>query len=420
MKLLRYSLIITIACGATLQASKAAPEAEWSVLTYIQADNDLASFADYNINDMQKVGSTDKVNILVQWDQPNNQKTWRYKILKNSKIEDGSLNQEMGINPAAEIVNAMQWVKTNYPAKRYMLVLWNHGNGVLDRVSQQNNAKLPWLAIPGMDRKKASDDRGILYDYTDNSYLGTQDLATVFSQVKTLLGQNIDIVGMDACMMAMLEVAYQFKDYADYLVGSEETEPGTGWPYSPFLAALVKNPTMTAEKLTQQIVNAYQKFYIRDRDYTQSSIRLNQIDNVTTGLNNVLAALQECNTVDPVNTTKMLNRARTYVISFYLPEYRDLYSWYTQLTSAAKTFLKTKNRQAKNAKTTLLTALINASNGLKSAIAANVVGTKFKGAQGLSIYCPVSGPVDSDYLQLAFVNNSPWASLIQNGLIRKK
>ena len=104
----------TFLCLITLTVTPSAkPIAEWSILTYIQADNSLAEFANFNITSMQKgMQQTSDVNMLVQWDQPNNNKTWRYKIVPGGRVEDGSLSSEMGQNPGPEIVTAMQWVQT--------------------------------------------------------------------------------------------------------------------------------------------------------------------------------------------------------------------------------------------------------------------------------------------------------------------
>ncbi len=114
------------------QINKAAPKA-WTLLAYIQADNSLADFASYNINAMQQGMLDDtNVNMLVQWDQPGNNRSWRYRIVRGGKIEDASLSSEMGVNPSQEIVDSMQWAVNSYPASHYGLILWNHGSGIED------------------------------------------------------------------------------------------------------------------------------------------------------------------------------------------------------------------------------------------------------------------------------------------------
>lgn len=57
---------------------------------------------------------------------------------------------------------------------------------------------------------------------------------------------KLDIIGFDACLMAMYEVGSVMAPYANYLLGSELLEPGTGWDYS-MLAALVTGTTVTGQ-----------------------------------------------------------------------------------------------------------------------------------------------------------------------------
>ena len=57
--------------------------------------------------------------------------------------------------------------------------------------------------------------------------------------------------------MTMIEVAYQLRDHAEVLVGSEEVEPGPGWPHATILGDLTKNPTMTPTELGAAIVQRY-------------------------------------------------------------------------------------------------------------------------------------------------------------------
>jgi Clostripain family len=59
-----------------------------------------------------------------------------------------------------------------------------------------------------------------------------------------VLGRKVDVVGMDACLMTMIEVAYEMRDYALVLVGSEKTEPGPGWPHAAILGVLTARPAL--------------------------------------------------------------------------------------------------------------------------------------------------------------------------------
>ncbi|MBW1675421.1 MAG: hypothetical protein JRF30_01090 [Deltaproteobacteria bacterium] len=71
----------------------------------------------------------------------------------------------------------------------------------------------------------------LLTDDTSGDALDNQELKNVLSGVSQRIGRKIDILGLDACLMNMIEVAYQLKDCVQVMVGSEEEEPFDGWPY---------------------------------------------------------------------------------------------------------------------------------------------------------------------------------------------
>lgn len=60
--------------------------------------------------------------------------------------------------------------------------------------------------------------------------LDTIELGKVLAKATVVLGQPIDLLGMDACLMSSLEVAYQVQPYVHCLVGSEELDQATVGP----------------------------------------------------------------------------------------------------------------------------------------------------------------------------------------------
>lgn len=401
--------------------------ADWTIAAYIQADNNLAPFAKYNIDDMQQVVYADKVNMLVEWDQPNNNKTWRYRIVQGGRIEDASLSTEMGINPIEEIVEMMKWAKSKYDATRFGTILWNHGAGVEDprlrvvnKVLQHINsvtpskASLPWLEIPGLSKNDAK-ERGILFDDSQGTYATNQDLTTACNRIKNeVLGKNLDLLGMDACLMAMIEVGYQIKDSVNVLVASQQTEPGEGWPYSLFLSTLSTNPSAYDEAgLGQLIVDAYGTFYNKNgnKDYTQSAISLSKLEAIKENISQVIAAIAECKKAAPIKTKRAVVNARRASISFDVPEYIDLHSFYTALTNEFKKPRKGKVTYAQAAKT-LLSILSDGMKKITDAVIANQVGPQFAQAKGISIYYPKYGSIDPSYSKTIFAQNTNWINFI--------
>ncbi len=397
----------------------------WSFLTYMEADNSLAPFTKFNIGDMQKVGSTSDVNILVQLDQIRQSSiTYRYKVLQNRTNLDHSIGQPMGINPGKELVNAMSWVKSSYPAENYALVLWNHGNGVLDRSLDRHTLPTSWFQLPGL-KKRYNNDRGILYNDLRDTFLDNPGLSTACSQIKSVIGKNIDFLGADACLMAMIEVAFQVKDSVSYLVASQETEPGYGWPYADILSVLAGIPQISTADFATAAVQAYANFYrssqYADPSFTQSAINVSKITAATTAFNTVLSAIQAMMILDKTSTQKALNDARAKTQEFYIPDYVDLINLYNNLTTE---FGKLKNTGKAKQKNKLAKRIVKATNRTISAIAqakaatleaviASQAGPDFNGnANGLSIYFPADGRVASSYKTTFFAQQTNWVAIL--------
>ncbi|MGH8081678.1 MAG: clostripain-related cysteine peptidase [Lysobacter sp.] len=281
-------------CGAAIAAkapSKPTPkatQAEWNVLVFMNGKNNLEQFTVHNWDQMAKVGSSDKVNILVEYGRIAGYYTgngnWtgvkRYRVKKGDKpiaanalmdLGKSKLNTDMGDKQT--LAEFIKWGTENYPAKRTMLVIWNHGQG--------------FRAAPG----KAT-HRSVSFDDESGNALYNADVAAA---IKTALGEGkkLDIVSFDACLMAMIEPAYELRDRANFLVGSEELEPGEGWDYG-FLANLAKQPATTnAEGLGKFVVDSYKNYYTNSPSghTTLSSIDLSKAGLVADALDSVTESL---------------------------------------------------------------------------------------------------------------------------------
>lgn len=413
----KKKVALTLFCLPMLLFANLAALADWSIVTYIQADNNLDSFAYHNIKAMKKAPTSDKVNVLVQWDQPGNDKTWRYKIEKGKKIEAGSLSKEMGINPEKELVDMMRWVKEKYPAKHYMMVLWNHGNGVIDRKRGTWKSVNSWMEVPGAPKPSRKNKRGILYDDSQGTYLSNQGLTRALKDIRTnVLGKKIDIVGMDACLMAMVEVAYQMKDDARFFVGAQHTEPGDGWAYDKFLKPLVQQSSLFgAKELSQSIVLGYKDYYSWDRECTQSAIDLSKIGAVKKGVDEILSKLNGLQRFRNASRTQsIVDYARSRVTRFYTAAYADLHCFYRCLRRKSKMVRKTRVRKRTRYQKALRSfekTLTKQMKTVNEAVIANATGSHFRRARGLSIYLP-SWKVNSTYLDTDFAKESAWLSFI--------
>jgi hypothetical protein len=77
----------------------------------------------------------------------------------------------------------------------------------------------------------------------------------------TATGEHMGIIAYDACFMGMVEVAYENRDLADYMVASITTMPGTGYDYTAFLTAVTGLENKDAETICIETVDAYISSY---------------------------------------------------------------------------------------------------------------------------------------------------------------
>jgi hypothetical protein len=371
--------------------------AEWTVMVYLDADNNLESVGIDDINEMEMVGSTSEVNIVVQVDRvpysvlaSSNQgyaddtsngnwtTTRRYyvtqdfnPVLINStlKIDLGELN----MGDPQTLVDFANWAANNYPAKKYLLVIWNHGGGF----RSLNLAKdIAWDDTNGGDK------------------ITMPELEDALSMISAQIGKNIDIVGMDACLMAMTEVAYQIKDYADILVTSEESEPEGGWPYDTILSQLVSNPLMSPKELATDIVDKYIYSYPFS-NVTQSAIDLSYIDSLASQLSNLAQAIM----------SDSLTPKSKYILASVSSQHYGDYDFIDLYDFCNKILIYSNSLEVKN-------IVLSIQQTLNSAVIKSgysVVGVNR--SRGLSIYFPYYY-YDNYYNYTNFAQDTSWNEML--------
>jgi len=363
------------------------PAADWTFMVFIAGDNNLSQALYSDMNEMEAVGSTDKVNVVIQFEVSQNYtsslkaqfpNTYRARVVKDndtsnftSPVTDvGSL--DMG-SPQV-LADFIKWAVQTYPAKRYALTLEDHGSGWKDRGTIMGGF------------------RGLLQDESSGSYMSVTGLATALESA----GVHLAVLDFDLCLMAMYEVAYELTGLADYLVFSEETEPGAGNPYDTILSDLVGNPSMSAMALAQLIPDKFHNFYEREGRSvsTKSAFDMSKIISLDSAMNALAQTLnQNINTVRPD-----VQQARGNSIAYEFKENHDLGDFLVKLD--AQTF----NQEVKN-KISSLQSVLN------SAVIRNRVHVPSQqtdprsGSTGLAVYLPTREQVsDQDlasYNQLA-------------------
>ncbi len=347
---------------------------EWTVMVYLDSDNNLESAGIDDINEMEIAGSTTDVNIVVQVDRipysvlaANNQgyaddvsngnwtNTRRYYITQdfdpvqiNSQLKSDM--GELNMGDPQTLIDFTNWATINYPAKKYLLVIWNHGGGFR---SLSLTKDIAWDDTSGGDK------------------ITMPELEYALSAISAQMGKNIDIVGMDACLMAMTEVAYVINVYAAILVASEENEPSDGWPYDTILVELSGNPLISSGQLAVDIVDKY-IFSYPYGNVTQSAIDLSYMGTLAGQLSNLALAIMS-DSLTPKSKYILASVSSQYYGDY---DFIDLYDFCNQLVTYSNS-LEVKNI-ALNIQQTLNYAVIKSGYS----------GGSVSGSKGLSIYFP--------------------------------
>ncbi|MGD1994121.1 MAG: clostripain-related cysteine peptidase [Anaerolineae bacterium] len=291
-------------------------KAEWTVMIYLAGDNDLSAAGDRDLQEMRAVGSTDAVNVVAEFDNAGDRGTCRYHIQPGGADETIVSLGETDSGDPAVLLDFVAWAAKHYPAQRYALILWNHGGGwepaEMDRIARSVDAQD--YTVREVSERSATPlaraffrttletifslptpaERAICSDDGSGHSLDTVELGRVLDQAVGQLGQPLDLLGMDACLMSNLEVAYQARPFAHTMVASEENEPNDGWPYDAILRRLVDHPQMSTPELAAHIVDAYIASYV-DRGYTgsvtQSAFDLSRVEALAAPLDDLADAL---------------------------------------------------------------------------------------------------------------------------------
>lgn len=415
-------------------ATKTATKRNWTIMVYLAGDNNLDSAGVVDLKEMKTVGTTGQIAVLAQFDRSGAKRaTIRYCLKKGTTMAKDAVQSlgETNMGDPMVLEDFVTWGTTNYPADHYLLVLWNHGAGwddanlyegdvfsgaappvsrkaqpVPTRGATGDGKALPMAqARAGIRRTRralfnttvaaAVKQRGIAFDDQAQDFLDNIELKKVMTAIKKKLKKKIDIIGMDACLMSMVEVAYQMRAVADYSVGSEETEPGEGWPYDRILKALAAKPAMTPEELSKTIVTQYLASYKSGDNVTQSAVKLLALNPLATAIDSLAKALSGI-LGDTAARTALIN-ARAQV-----QEYSRPYDDYCDLIDLCDLISKgVANPAVKNACSAVKGAATTA------VIAAGYKGTAVDNSKGVSIYFP-KRKLSPLYKTLDFTKKSAW------------
>lgn len=302
-----------------------------------------------DLQEMARANIADNVNVIVF---TGGCQGWRNNVVSSSvnqiyQIKNGGLNplvQNAGSAAMTDpdtLTGFIQWCAKNFPANRNELILWDHGGGSISGY--------------GYDQKHASS--------------GSMTLAGIDQALKNS-GATFDFIGFDACLMATMENALMLSRYGDYLIASEETEPGTGWYYTNWLNTVSQNTSVPTTEVGKIICDDFVAASAQSAGGQETTLSVVDLAEIETTEDELASFAQSTSDLIQNKQYKIVSNAR----------------------AGAKEFARTSGidqvdliHLAKNMNTNEGTALAKALTG---AVKYNRTSRTMANAYGISIYFP--------------------------------
>lgn len=355
---------------------------KWTFLVFLNADNDLDEFGLEDVNEMEMVGSTPEMDIIVQMDRLNGPCVRMRVIHDNdpaaitSPVLPGGELGEVDMGDWRVLHDFIAWGMTSYPAEHYCLVIWNHGAG--------------WRALTAPTENPVT--RGVSFD-ENGTYITIPDLPRALD-----VHPRMDIIAFDASLMQMVEVAYQVRHFGGIMVGSEESPPGPGYPYQTFLSTLAATPTISPEDFATQIVQQTLSYYASigfTSGLAQSAVSLANMDGVALAADDFARALA---TAMPAYSAQITS-ARTQAQHYAYPDNKDFYDFARLINGLVPVPTVTSTSQG-------------VMQALQDAVFAEAHNAARANSYGLAIFIPRSTDYSTfyrlSYQQLEFSSNTFW------------
>ena len=415
LRLAWFAMVIFVSTIPVAWASSSAPR-EWTVMVYMNAKNNLECDALDNFAQMATVGSDPKTDVLVELGRPQNvlekgkrrskyqcgdTDPWdgvmRFYVNKNQVPGPKTALADLGkidMGSGKTLAEFVDWAMTNYAARHYMLVIWNHGQGWRFQTARNEGLKFESArgrgatglaanvqALPsGADKTTVGGFKSVSFDDETGHFLYNSDIQTDLETLLAHKGKPLDVIGFDACLMAMVETGYAMRSISNVMVASEELVPGAGWDYGDLLTKLESNSAhVDGKQLGKILVDSYKQAY-RDRlKTTLSAVDLNQISSLATAIDSLATALTGASPAD----TKVISSARescsNYGQDAGFTNPIDLHEFTNNLLSLSKN-----------------SAIITAAKEVNSAVETGFVYSRYAstrsqgkfGSYGVSIYFP--------------------------------
>jgi hypothetical protein len=353
-------------------------EKKWTYMVYMDGDNDLGRYCVKELNEMEIVGSTSDINIVLQIDLTEG-KDWttakRFYVTKDPDYVDESRIYSTELEDIGEVdmadpntlIDFVRWAKEEFPADRYALIMWDHGTGL-----------------------------GLMEDESSGNKMTIEQFGYALHRI-----EPVDMLGFDACLMQTVEMNAEVKGCCDVAVGSEEVMFSSSWPYKDPLSALAKNPYMTSKDLGREIVEDFIGQFPEDkRDLTISAVDQNKLEGLIDAVDNFASEMIDGLERSPEYVSSMYN-ARDDVEYYNIRDHIDLYHF------AELIALYIDDPEIDSAASKVMSSIDNT-------VIEEGHGPGHENSHGLSIYLPeTKKEYNSSYENKKFAMETKWDEYIK-------
>jgi hypothetical protein len=412
-------------------------------MVFLNAKNNLEKDAFLNFSQIARVGSDDKVNVLVEFGRPKNHyysadaNPWsgvrRFRVMKGMLPVAENAVQDLGeadMGVGQTLADFVVWSHCFYPAEHSMLVIWDHGQGwrlqlassMTDRALAAHAQTFAADSSRSTIRPGTSSSpilggiKSVSFDEDTGNILYNRDIQNSLTTV--LKGAKLDVIGFDACLMSMLETAYAMRNVADVFIGSEEEEPGEGWNYEKWLAKLhLDSQANRADRLNvaADVVNAYEETYgSGPTGTTLSALDLANIKHIADSLGMFAASATRA----WAGHFRAFKKARVACAS---------YGAHSAVKTSVDLIRLLESLSNTLSDPALLASVSNLQQSIRQSVLNSYASTDMKpgyGSTGIAIYFPASAadfnndPNKSGYdrdntiFPIEFVNDEAWTDLV--------
>ncbi len=234
-------LVAFVSCNDNDATAPSFQEMDYTFIIYMIADNNLSSNVESNLSGIEaglaNMSKRPKVVAMVD------KRTDVPQLISFESADDGTVSrsvikeyEETNVIDPAFMIGVFDEIRSLYPSSSYALDLWSHGTGWIPVPEDGTSTSYPYLRWFGQD---------------ESDYMDIKDLGATLEET----GMHFDFILFDACLMATVEVAYEFRNVCDCIIASPIEVWEMGFPYSQIMLAF------ESEQKEILIAQAYAAYY---------------------------------------------------------------------------------------------------------------------------------------------------------------